>query len=172
MFLNCGVGEVLRVCWTARRSNQSILRKSVLNIHWKDWFWSWNSNTLAPDVKNWFTGKDPDGGKDWRQEEKGTTEDEMVRWHHQLYGYEFEQAPGVGDGQEAWHAVVQGVAKSWTWLTDWTELNWTELIVASCYFVGFCHTMKWINYMYTYIPSLLDTHRSYSTLLGHHRSPS
>ena len=44
----------------------------------------------APDVKNWLIGKDPDAGKDWRQEEKGTTEDEMVGWHHRLNGYEFE----------------------------------------------------------------------------------
>ena len=52
-----------------------------------------------PDVKSWLIGKDPDVGKDWRQEEKGTTEDEMVGWHHRLDGHEFEQAPGVGDGQ-------------------------------------------------------------------------
>ena len=52
-----------------------------------------------PDVKNWLIRKDPDAGKDWRQEEKGTTEDEMVGWHHQLDGHEFGQAPGVGDGQ-------------------------------------------------------------------------
>ena len=52
-----------------------------------------------PDVKNWLTGKDPDAGKDCRQEEKGTTEEEMVGWHHWLNGHEFEQAPGVGDGQ-------------------------------------------------------------------------
>ena len=52
-----------------------------------------------PDVKNWLIWKDPDAGKDWSQEEKGMTEDEMVGWHHQLDGYEFEQAPGVGDGQ-------------------------------------------------------------------------
>ena len=51
-----------------------------------------------PDVKNWLTGKDPDAGKDWRWEEKGTTEDEMVGWHHQLNGHEFEQVLGVGDG--------------------------------------------------------------------------
>ena len=51
-----------------------------------------------PDAKNWLTGKDPDAGKDWRQEEKGTTKDEMVGWHHWLSGHEFEQAPGVGDG--------------------------------------------------------------------------
>ena len=52
-----------------------------------------------PDWKNWLISKDPDAGKDWRQEEKGLTEDEMVGWHHQLNGHEFEQAPWVGDGQ-------------------------------------------------------------------------
>ena len=52
-----------------------------------------------PDAKNWLIGKDPDAGKESRQEEKEMTEDEMVRWHHQLYGHEFEQAPGVGDRQ-------------------------------------------------------------------------
>ena len=52
-----------------------------------------------PDVKNRLIGKDPDAGKDWRQEEKGMTEDKTAGWHHQLNGHEFEQAPGVGDGQ-------------------------------------------------------------------------
>ena len=52
-----------------------------------------------PDGKNWLTGKDPDAGKDWRQEEKGMIEDKMVGWHHQCNGHEFESAPGVGDGQ-------------------------------------------------------------------------
>ena len=52
-----------------------------------------------PDAKNWLIWKDPDAGKDWRQEEKGTTEDELVGWHHWHDGHEFEQAPGVGDGQ-------------------------------------------------------------------------
>ena len=52
-----------------------------------------------PDAKNWLTGKDPDAGKDWRWKEKGITEDEMVGWHHRLNGHEFEQAPGVGEGQ-------------------------------------------------------------------------
>ena len=51
-----------------------------------------------PDVKHWLLGKDPDAGKDWRQEEKGMTEDEIVGWHHWLDGREFEKAPGVGDG--------------------------------------------------------------------------
>ena len=53
----------------------------------------------APDVKNWLIWKDPDAGKDWRWEEKGTTEEEIAGWHHWLDGHEFEQAPGIGDGQ-------------------------------------------------------------------------
>ena len=54
-----------------------------------------------PDAKNWLIWKDPDAGKDWRQEEKGTTEDDMIGWHHQLNGQEFEQTPGDGDGQRS-----------------------------------------------------------------------
>ena len=53
-----------------------------------------------PDVRNWLIWKDPDTGKDWSQEKKGMTEDEMVRWHHWLDGHEFEQAPGVSDGRQ------------------------------------------------------------------------
>ena len=53
-----------------------------------------------PDAKNWLIGKDPDAGKDWGQEEKGTTEDEMIRWHHRINGHEFEEVLGVGDEQE------------------------------------------------------------------------
>ena len=52
-----------------------------------------------PDEKSWLTGKDPDARKNWRQEEKGTTEHEMVGWHHQLNGLEFEQTPRDGEGQ-------------------------------------------------------------------------
>ena len=73
-----------------------------------------------PGAKNQLIWKDLDAGKDWRQEEKGTAEDEMVGWHHWLNGCEFEQAPGAGDGQAA---AVHGVAKSWTWLSNWTELR-------------------------------------------------
>ena len=65
-----------------------------------------------PDVKNWLIGKDPDAGENWRQEEKGTAEDEMIGWHHWLDGHELEQALGVGDGQGSLRAAVRGVAKS------------------------------------------------------------
>ena len=105
----CCWRRLSRVPWTARRSNQSILKEvkpeyslaglMSLNIHWQDWCWSWSSNTSATwceEVTHW---KDPDAGKDWRQKEKGPTEDEMVGWGHWLDEHEFEQALGVGNGQ-------------------------------------------------------------------------
>ena len=72
-----------------------------------------------PKVKSWLTGKDPDAGRDWEQEEKGTIEDEVAGWHHWLDGRELREL--VMD-REAWHAAFHGVAKSWTQLSDWTEL--------------------------------------------------
>ena len=84
---------------TARRSNQSILKKSILSILWNDWCWSWSSNTLTNCCKELTHGKDPDAWKDRRQEERGTTEDEMVGWHHRLNEHEFEHALGDGEGQ-------------------------------------------------------------------------
>ena len=74
-----------------------------------------------PNGKSWITGKDPDAVKDWRREEKGTTEDEMVGWHHWLNGLEFAQIREVMKDREAWCAVVPGVTKSWTRLSDWTS---------------------------------------------------
>ena len=78
----------------------------------------------SPDVKNWLLGKDPDAGKNWRQEGKGTTEDEMVGWHHRLNGREFEQALGVCDRQGSLVCYSPWGHKE----SDMTEqLNWTEL---------------------------------------------
>ena len=79
-----------------------------------------------PDAKNWLLGKDPDAGKDWRQEEKGMTEDEMVGWHHWLDGHEFEQALGVGDGQGSIVCCSPWSHKE----SDTTKrLNWSELCI-------------------------------------------
>ena len=71
---------------------------------------------LPLDAKNWLTGKDPDTGKDWRQEKKGMAEDEMVVWHHQQDWHEFEQAPGIADGQG--NLACHSVGHDWV-----TELN-------------------------------------------------
>ena len=76
-----------------------------------------------PDVKSWLIWKDPDAGKDWGQEEKGMTEDEMVGWHHWHNGHGFGWTLGVGDGQGGLSAAVHVVTKSRTQLSDWTELN-------------------------------------------------
>ena len=75
-----------------------------------------------PDIRNWLIRKDPDAGKDWRQ--KGTTEDEMVGWHHWLNGHESEQAPRVGDGQGSLACYSPWDYKE-SDMTQW--LNWTEL---------------------------------------------
>ena len=91
--------RLLRVPWTVRWSNQSILKK--INSEW----FTGRTDTKAkapilwsPDVKSWFIRKDPDAGKDWGQEGKGMT-DETVRWHQWLSGHEFEQTPGDAEGQ-------------------------------------------------------------------------
>ena len=73
-----------------------------------------------PDGKSRLIGKDPDAGKDWGQEEKGPTENEMVGWHHWLNGHEFEQAPGYGEGQGGLAWCNKRGRKESTQLTDWT----------------------------------------------------
>ena len=78
-----------------------------------------------PDEKYWLIGKVPDSGKDWRWEEKGMTEDKMVGWHHWLNGHELSQLWELVIDREAWCAAVHEVTKSWTWLSNWTEWNWS-----------------------------------------------
>ena len=87
-----------------------------------------NSSTLPPHAKSWLIGKDSDAGRDWGQEEKGTTEDEMAEWHLGLDGCVSEWTPGDGDGQgglaccDSWGRKELDTTE---WL-KWTELNWTE----------------------------------------------
>ena len=92
--------SLLRVPWRLSRRVQPVHPKEN-----QSWIFIGRTDAEAetpilqpPDVKNWLIGKEPDAGKDWRQEKKGATEDEMVGWHHRLDGHEFEQAPRVGDG--------------------------------------------------------------------------
>ena len=100
----------MRVPWTARRSNQSILKEISPE---------YSLERLMLKLKLQYFGHlmqtaDPDAGKDWRQEEKQVTENEMVGWHHHLNGHRFEPALGSGEGQKAWCAAVPGGTKSRT----------------------------------------------------------
>ena len=117
--------RLLRVPWTARRSNQSILKEC------SSWVFIGRTDAEAetpifwpPNEKSWIIWKDRDAGKDWKQEEKGKTEDEMAGWHHRFNGHEFGQTLGIGVGQG-------GLASCTSWghkESDMTErLNWTEL---------------------------------------------
>ena len=88
-----------------------------------------------PHVKSWLIGKDSDAGRDWGQEEKGTTEDEMAGWHHQLDGREFEWTPGVGNGQgglaccNSWGCKESDMTER----LNWIELNWTICFLLQSY---------------------------------------
>ena len=118
-------------CW--RRLESPLDCKEIQPVQPKgNQFWIFIEKTDAeaevpifwpPDAKNRLIWKNPIAGKDWRQEEKGTTEDEMIGWHHRLDGHEFEQALGVVMAREAWRAAVHGVSKKWTRLNDWAELR-------------------------------------------------
>ena len=90
---------LLRVPWTARTLNQAILKEISLEYSLGGLIEAESPILWSPDGKSCLTGKDPNGGKDWGQEKKGMTEDEMVGWHHRLDGHEFEQTPGDSEGQ-------------------------------------------------------------------------
>ena len=110
-----------------------------------------------PDANNWLIWKDPDAWKDWRQEEKGTTEDEMVEWHHWVNGHEFEKALGVGDGQGSLACCSPWGCKE----SDMTEqLNWTELNEAYIIYIwdnGFTFFLKWFAFQKGTITILKET---------------
>ena len=120
--------RLLRVPWTARRSNQSVLKEISPGCSLEGTMLKLKLQYFgSPHAKSWLVWKDPDAGRDWGQEEKGTTEDEMAGWHHWLDGCEFEWTPGVGVGQG-------GLACCNSWghkESDMTErLDWTELNLA------------------------------------------
>ena len=127
MLLNCGVGE---------DSWESLgLQGDPTSPFWRRSTWDFFGRNDAkaetpvpwpPHVKSWLIGKDSDAGRDWGQEEKGTTEDEMAGWHHGLDGCECEWTPGAGNGQgslaccNSWDRKESDTTE---WL-NWTELNW------------------------------------------------
>ena len=111
--------RLLRVPWTARRSNQSILNEISPGCSLEGLTLKLKLPILWPrDAKSWLIWKDPDAGKDWGQEEKGTTEDEMAGWHHWLDGRKSEWTPGAGDGQGGLACCDSRVGQDWA-----TELN-------------------------------------------------
>ena len=117
--------RLLRVPWTARTSNQSILKEGL----------DAEAETLIlwpPDVKSWLIGKDSDAGRDWGQEEKGMTENEMVGWLHWLDGHELEQSPGAGDGQGSLECYSPWCHNQ-TWLSNCTEqLSNSNFVIYQC----------------------------------------
>ena len=140
--LDCEESWVLNNCcfWTVvlEKTPESPLDcKEIQPVHSKgDQSWAFFGRNDAeaetsvlwpPHAKNWLIGKDPDAGRGWGQEEKGTTEDEMAEWHHRLNGRESEWTLGVGDGQgglaccDSWG---RRVGHDWAAELNWTELNW------------------------------------------------
>ena len=121
-------------CWRRLLRVSPLDCKEIQPVHSKGdqpWVFFGRSDAKAetpvlwpPHAKSWLIGKDSDAGRDWGQEEKGTTEDEMVGWHHRLDGHEFGWTPGVGDGQGSLACCSPWGCKE----SDTTEkLNWTEL---------------------------------------------
>ena len=115
--------RLLRVPWTARRSNQSVLKQINPQFIGRTDFEAETSMLWPPDAKSWLIWKDPNAGKDWRWEEKGTTEDEMAGWHHRLNGREFGWKLGswwwTGRPVVLQSMGSQRVGHNWA-----TELNW------------------------------------------------
>ena len=118
--------RLLRVPWTARRSNQSILKEISPGCSLEGLMLKLKSNTLATwceELTHLKRPWHPDTGRDWGQEEKGTAEDKLVGWHHWPHGHEFELTPGVGDGQGSLACCCPWGYKELD-MTEW--LNWTE----------------------------------------------
>ena len=125
LLLNCGVGEDF---WESLGlqgdTNSPSKSRSVLGVCWKDWCWSWNSNILATSWKVLTHWKRPWCWEGLGAGGKGDKEAKMAGWHHHLMHMSLSKLQELVMDREAWRAVIHEVAKSWTRLSDWTELNW------------------------------------------------
>ena len=132
MLLNCGVGED---SWESLglqgNPTSPFWRRSFLGFLWKEWCWSWTPVLWPPHAKSWLIGKDSYAGRDWGQEEKGMTEDEMAGGHHWLDGREFEWTLGVGDGQgglACWDSWV-GNESDTTERLIWSDVSISNIVI-------------------------------------------
>ena len=119
-------------------------RRSALGVHGRNDAKAETPILWPPHAKSWLIGKDSDAGKDWGQEDKGMTEDEMAGWHHRLNGHEFEWTPGDGDGQgglascDSWGHKESDTTER----LNWTELNWCNQLPWSWFFS--CWILSWL----------------------------
>ena len=133
--------RLLKVPWTARKSNQSILKEISPE-------YSLEGLMLKLKLKYFGHLIDPDAGKDWRQEEKGTTENEMVGWHHRLNGHKFEQALEVGDGQgnlaccSAWGHKKSDTTEPLNWCICSIVISGVMLQAFNCRYQGISGTRR------------------------------
>ena len=115
-----------------------------------------------PDAKSQLIGKDPDAGKDWRQEEKGAIEDKMVRWHHRLNGHEVEQTQEDGEGQGSL-VCFHRTAKSRTWFSNWTAKITMVIIYLTCWGPVKFFLQQLQNF--TFPPAMFDGSNFFTSLL-------
>ena len=127
-------------------------------------------------MKSWLIGKDPDAGRDWEQEEKGMTEDEMAGWHHQLDGHEFKWTPGVGDGQgglvccNSWGRKESDTTKQLKWTELKTHFTDEEETEATYVLVTSPDTfLSWPSFLFILYPipkNIMILHLSITTFLS------
>ena len=158
MLLNCGVGED---SWESLglQGDQTILKEISPEYSLEGLMLKLKLNTWPPDAKNQLVGKEPDAGKDWRQEEKGTTEDKMVGCPHWLDGHEFEQAPGVGDEQGSLACCNPRGHKELDMTEGLIKLKHTEkLLLLHIILVLWTYTNQEVDLISVNVRQLIHTH--------------